>query len=164
VLRTNGASTTILYQDVALPAGRTITVQATVALVVSGPGVQPTDFYRVDIVSATPATLLLGTTATNSQATFDPGVLQALYVHDRSADVPSTDTPIFDISALAGTTVRIRAVTNAQSNYTQGVLDNVRILAKPANSVPINSPVMLFAVMLGMIGVVWWGRRKLFRA
>ena len=135
VLRTAGASTTMLYQDVVLPVGGLITAQATVALVVAGAGTETTDFYRVDIVEATPATLVLGTTASNSQATFDAGVLQAMYVHNRSADVASQDTPLFDISAYAGQTVRIRAITNAQTNYTQGVLDNVRIIGGLAQTI-----------------------------
>lgn len=131
ILRTNGSSTTIVYQDIALPANSTITAQATVALVVLGPGAQTTDFYRLDIVQAIPSTLALGTTATNSPATFSTGVLQAMYQHDRSASVASQDTPVFDLSAYAGQTIRIRAVVNAQTNYTQGVLDNVRILSTP---------------------------------
>lgn len=150
----NSASTIILYQDIALPVNHTVTAQATVAMVnLASAGAS--NFYRVDIVTPIASTIALGTTATNTAATFGASVLATLLLRpDNLTDVsPAVDTPVIDISAYAGQTVRIRAVVNAQSNFTQGILDNVRVIATPL-AAPASIPTLSEWSLMGLSSVM----------
>jgi hypothetical protein len=167
VIDQSSPSTTILYQNVVLPANNKITAQVTVAFISHSQNVA-TDFYRVDIVQAVPATVALGTTATNSAATFAAGVLQTLYLQgSTTGSVASMDTAQFDISALAGQTIRIRAVINAEFNNTEGVLDNVRILATPLSAVSTPTlsewSLIFLALLLAGAGSLYANRMRSVR-
>lgn len=161
-----GPSTIILYQDIALPVNHTVTAQATVAMV-NFPLAGASNFYRVDIVSPIASTIALGTTGTNTAATFGANVLATLLLRpDNLTNVsPAVDTSAVDISAYAGQTVRIRAVVNASTNYTQGILDNVRVIATPLAapaSIPTLSEWALIGLssLLAMFGMTRMRRRS----
>jgi hypothetical protein len=141
----NGAL--ILYQDVALPPTGTYTIQMSIGAGSLANGAN--NFVRADITNTNAATLV-APTAADTLGTTGGNVLQALFSRDGSGGpnpIAIADTAQFNISALAGTTVRVRIMVRSTSGQSSVTLDNVRLIrTNSVSSVPTLSEWAMLAL------------------
>lgn len=162
------AGSAILYQDVVLPATGTYTFQASVGCYVKG-GLA-TEFCRADITDTSPGTIVAPTAGVDTLATTGTGVLTPLFSLGSSfVNSVIADTIVFNITGLAGQTVRVRFMSsNPSTDQLAGmsVVDNVRLIrtAPPvaASSIPTNSEwgLVLMAMLLAGVAFGEFRRRQ----
>ena len=129
----------ILYQDVVLPSAGRFSIQVAAGCSFSS---APTthDFCRVDITDTTTASIAPPSPVNDTLATTDHNVLQAIYSRDSAAgNQAQSDTPIIDISSLAGQTVRVRVMVSDLDGPVAIALDYVRLM-QAFNTAPTLSP------------------------
>lgn len=163
VTNTNANGALIMYQDVVLPPSGTYTAQMSIGAAALANGVN--NFIRADITDTNAATLTAPTN-TDTLASTGGNVLQALFSRDGSGGAnPSAlaDTAQFNISGLAGTTVRVRIMVRSTSGFTALSLDNVR-LSRTAPVVPVPTlsewALITFAMLIAGFGIYHQRRRQ----
>jgi hypothetical protein len=154
----------LMYQDVALPAGFTYTIEVSAGYSTSG-STLATDFFRIDVTDTTAGTLGLGTPGTNTLVTpsLNAGVLQTLFTRDSTqGNFAMADTAAFNITPLAGQTVRIRAFANTNSAPNIAALDNIRLVATPVAQTPTMSEwgMIVFMLLAGGMSVYFLKRQQ----
>jgi len=130
----------VLYQSVVLPVGGRFSIQVAAGCRCDSSARSTSDFCRVDITDTSGAAIAKSPVG-GTLATTDHNVLQAIYRHDcRAGSLAQADTPIIDISSLAGQTVRVRViVSNGGDGPVFIDLDNVRLL-QTFDTAPTLSP------------------------